>query len=308
MARVKGAKRWNQVTASQWLSLFADPAIMSDLMMEIISCLYRSPHYTDNAKHIADTLFMEYRALNAAVGWAGNKIRDFYEAGGFSKGPQAVGRKETPLPEEDKEFHLTAKGAKTEKTNPEMAPWQYVFDGEEDEYGAYLWILKPEMAAAFQEMEGTDISSERAVRNALATDISSFGMEGNLFSSTSDETVEKIRISLEESRRFFRKSLSEKAECCVCGISRISLLRAVPYGEGGMKHKGLIFCPTHAALFAAHLISFSDRGKLLVSSTVTEEERKQLGLIKGLDARYAFSRRRMAVHRRIFNQKGRKEK
>ena len=76
MSRVKGAKRWNEISSSQWLLLFADPAVMSDLMMTIISSLYHAPDYTDNAKHIADTLSMEYRALNAAVGWAGNKIRD----------------------------------------------------------------------------------------------------------------------------------------------------------------------------------------------------------------------------------------
>ena len=181
-------------------------------------------------------------------------------------------------------------------------------DGKEDEYGAYLWILKPEMAAAFRELEEAEVSAENSVREALASDISSFGTEGNLFSSTADETVEKIRKVLEERSRFFRKSLSEKAECCVCGIRRLSLLKAVPYGEGGMKHKGLVLCPIHAALFAAHLISFSDRGKVLVSPSVTEEEKEQFGLTKGMDARYTFSRRRMAVHRRIFNQKGRKEK
>ena len=80
------------------------------------------------------------------------------------------------------------------------------------------------------------------------------------------------------------------------------------FPKGGMKHKGLVLCPIHAALFAAHLISFSDRGKVLVSPSVTEEEKEQFGLTKGMDVRYTFSRRRMAVHRRIFNQKGRKEK
>lgn len=55
-------------------------------------------------------------------------------------------------------------------------------------------------------------------------------------------------------------------------------MKAVPYGEGGMKHKGLVLCPIHAALFAAHLISFSDRGKVLVSPSVTEEEKNNLVL------------------------------
>lgn len=310
MARVKGAKRWNEISSSQWLSLFADPAVMSDLMMTIISSLYHAPDYTDNAKHIADTLSMEYRALNAAVGWAGNKIRDRYESGAFFEEPARTAEKKKvpPAVEAEKEFTLTAEEAVWGKALSEMAPWQYIFDGEEDEYGAYLWILKPEMAAAFRELEEAEVSAENSVREALAADISSFGTEGNLFSSTADETVEKIRKVLEERSRFFRKSLSEKAECCVCGIRRLSLLKAVPYGEGGMKHKGLVLCPIHAALFAAHLISFSDRGKVLVSPSVTEEEKEQFGLTKGMDARYTFSRRRMAVHRRIFNQKGRKEK
>ncbi|MBF1127206.1 MAG: type II restriction endonuclease, partial [Dialister invisus] len=272
--------------------------------------LYHAPDYTDNAKHIADTLSMEYRALNAAVGWAGNKIRDRYESGAFFEEPARTAEKKKvpPAVEAEKEFTLTAEEAVPGKALSEMAPWQYIFDGEEDEYGAYLWILKPEMAAAFRELEEAEVSAEKSVREALAADISSFGTEGNLFSSTADETVEKIRKVLEERSRFFRKSLSEKAECCVCGIHRLSLLKAVPYGEGGMKHKGLVLCPIHAALFAAHLISFSDRGKVLVSPSVTEEEKEQFGLTKGMDARYTFSRRRMAVHRRIFNQKGRKEK
>ena len=75
-----------------------------------------------------------------------------------------------------------------------------------------------------------------------------------------------------------------------------------------MKQKGLILCPTHAALFAAHLISFSDRGKLLISPVLTEEEKEQTGLRKGQNAMYNFSRRRMAQHRKIFNEEGRKEK
>ena len=53
---------------------------------------------------------------------------------------------------------------------------------------------------------------------------------------------------------------------------------------------------------------FGRHEELLKIGKLTEEEKEQFGLTKGMDARYAFSRRRMAVHRRIFNQKGRKEK
>ncbi len=294
MARIKGSKRWDAVSSAGWLSLFSDPKVMSDLMMQMIAVLYHSPNYTDNAKHMAEALSMEYRALNAAVGWAGNKIKDLYESGKLS-----VRKAGAVSAEEEKRM---------KDGEDKMAPWQYVFDGEEDEYGAYLWILKPEMITAFKELEDADISERNLVSRALAEDISSFGAEGNLFSATPDETVEKIRNILSEKERFFRKSLTDATECCVCGIRRISLLSAVPYGEGGMKHKGLILCPTHGALFAAHLISFSDRGKLLISPALSEEEREQFRLEKGGNARYNFSRRRMAHHRRIFNEEGREEK
>lgn len=293
MARLKGFKRWDAISVQGWLSLFAAPQVMSDLMMWMISVLYQSPHYTDNAKHIADILGMEYRALNAAVGWAGNKIKDLYEAG------QLDVQKENGSSGEDGREGLNKE---------EMFPWQYVFDGEEDEQGTYLWILKPETVTAFRELEEADISGKSLIFRALSEDVSAFGAEGNLFSATPDETVKKIRTILLEKDRFFRKSLQDASACCVCGIQRISLLSAVPYGEKGMKRKGLILCPTHAALFAAHLISFSDRGKLLISPRVTEEEKERLGLRKGQDAKYGFSRRRMAEHRKIFNEEGRKEK
>lgn len=189
--------------------------------MTIISSLYHAPDYTDNAKHIADTLSMEYRALNAAVGWAGNKIRDRYESGAFSDKPKRpeANMEEPPVAEAEKEFVLTAEDAVQGKALLEMAPWQYIFDGKEDEYGAYLWILKPEMAAAFRELEEAEVSAENSVREALAADISSFGTEGNLFSSTADETVEKIRNVLEERSRFFRKSLSEKRNAVSAGFT-----------------------------------------------------------------------------------------
>ena len=231
--------------------------------------------------------------MNAAVGWAGNKIKDLYEDGQL----ETQGEKDS-VREEKKE---------TEE-NEAMSPWQYVFDGEEDEQGAYLWILKPEMVTAFRELEEADTSGKNLIREVLSEDISAFGAEGNLFSATPDETVRKIRDTLLEKDRFFRKSLQDASQCCVCGIRRISLLSAVPYGEAGMKQKGLILCPTHAALFAAHLISFSDRGKLLISPVLKEEEKEQTGLRKGQNAMYNFSRRRMAQHRKIFNEEGRKEK
>lgn len=85
MARRKGLKQWDKISTEGWMTLLGDNAVMSQLMMRIFSKLYYTPDYTDNAKNIAEALYMEYRALNAGVGWAGNKIKSLYEEGKLAK-------------------------------------------------------------------------------------------------------------------------------------------------------------------------------------------------------------------------------
>ena len=295
MARRKGQKCWEGIGREGWLSLFGNTVIMTDLMMSIFDCLYHSPDLTDNAKHIAQVLQMEYRALNAAVGWAGNKIKALCE------------EERQHLQQEGQDCHciLTEEGQLT--PCKEMAPWKYVFDGIEDEDGTYLWIMKPAAAIAFKELEDANLAVDGSIRRVLSQDISSYGMEGSLFSHTPDQTITAIRTLIEEKYRFTRKSLGESSCCTVCGLARHSLLCAVPYGEVEKKQKGLLFCPTHAALFSAHLISYSDRGRLLLSTRLTDEEIKILGLHAGDLAKNTFSRRRMTLHRRIFNKEGKEE-
>lgn len=271
MARRKGRKLWDGLSREAWLSLFADPEVMTDLVMRIFDALYRAPQHMDSAKHIASAMEVEYRALNAAVGWAGTKIRARWEA-------------EHP-----------------EEAETVRAPWEYVFDGAEEEDGTYLWILKPSAALAWREQEAADVPGRGELRAILAEDASSFGREGSLFAEAPHETVERIRGLLDE-ERLFRRRAFEKGRCCtVCGLSRMPLLQAVPYGDGGRKHRGLLFCPTHGALFAAHLISFSPKGALLISDSLSAGDREALGLREGMAAQNPFSGRRMAVHRRIFN-------
>lgn len=283
MARIKGLKRWDGITIPEWYTLFATKAIISDLMMRMIFTLYHAPKHTDNAGHLAEGLFMEYRALNAAVGWAGNKIKDWYET-----------KSET-----DKDMS---------QTRLSMAPWQYVFDGKEDEYGTYLWMIKPAMLSALSEIEKADISVVGHIWRLLAKDNSSFGAEGNLFSATADETVAHIRELLIEKESFFRKSLPDIPCCVVCGATRVSILRVVSYGDDEEKRKGLIFCPTHGSLFAAHLISFSSGGRLIISAKLSDIEQEQFNLHKGQLIHGRFSGRRMAAHRKICHEEGRREK
>ena len=303
MARRKGLKQWDKISTEGWMTLLGDNAVMSQLMMRIFSKLYYTPDYTDNAKNIAEALYMEYRALNAGVGWAGNKIKSLYEEGKLAKNSEADGAEETGSEDAAGEGALKADAAPKKR-----APWEYVFDGSESEDGTYFWILKPEAVRAYRELVEADIWGGEAIRRFLDEDVSAAGVEGNLFSKPSETTVGRIRRYLDEEHTFHRKSFGEHPRCTVCGAERLSLLRAVPYGDDDFNHNGLVFCPTHGSLFAAHLITFNDRGELLISDRLTDKEKSLFNLTEGMQAVNPFSRRRMAVHRRIFNQEGRKHK
>lgn len=311
MARRKGIKIWDEITPRGWLALMGDTGIMTDLMVKIFISLYHSPHHTNNAKTLAQALHMEYRALNAAAGWAGTKVKELYTGGKIEVKPKRKRRnkkgKGSRLAETSLiSSRLTPFPAEEEK-EPERAPWEYIFDGVENEDGTYFWVMKPEMAAAIREWEETDLTGAGPLLSILAEDDSSFPKEKNLFAVSPEKTVERIRKWLRMEFRFQRRSLKSPARCTVCGLSRVSLLRAVPYGLSAAR-PGLLFCPTHAALFQAHLISYSDSGKLLVSPALSAEERKLLGLVPGDEAKNDFSRRRMAAHRKYFNEESRKDK
>ncbi len=303
MARRKGFKIWDEITTEGWLSLMGNMTVMSQLMMQIFSRLYHSADYMDNAKNIADALHMEYRALNAAVGWAGLKIQDMYEKGELltyhhpeETEPQPTETSISP------EFVLQ----ETPKQVVKRSPWEYVFDGAEGEDGIYFWILKPEAIRAYRELMDANLWNTDGLRQILEEDVTASGREGNLFSESSETTVQRIRQLVEEEQDFKRKSWTKTPCCVVCGAKRISLLQAVPYGMKGREQKGLLFCPTHAALFAAHLISFSDEGNLLISKRLTEEEQRLYHISSTMKNQSPFSRKRMRAHRKIFIQEERK--
>ncbi len=303
VARRKGLKRWDEITVDGWLSLLADKTVMSRLMMQIFSRLYHSTDYMDNAKNIAADLHMEYRALNAGVGWAGNKIRDMYEKGLLLTYESPVGSETVEEEAESEEFTL-----KENRKTITRHPWEYVFDGTEGEDGIYFWVLKPEAVQAYRELVDADITRRDQISRMLASDVTSSGVEGNLFLESSETTVARLRRFMDEREDFRRKSMTAHPCCAVCGADRISLLHALPYGMEGETKKGLLFCPTHGALFAAHLISFADDGTLLISPRLTEEEIQIYGLQGREKAHSSFSRYRMAEHRKIFNQEARKRK
>lgn len=311
MARRKGLKRWDVITTDGWLKLMGDTSVMSHLMMEIFERLYDSADHMDNGKNIASALHMEYRALNAGVGWAGGKIKDLMEKGLLplqDSQSSIKKKKEVPSLLTLKEDGIADTEVIPEEKEEKRPPWEYVFDGAEGEDGTYFWILKPEAVEAFREIREARGPDNRKLRKILEEDESASGEEGNLFSRAPQNTVSRIRKVLDEADYFQRKSIGEDPCCFLCGAKRISLLKAYPYGDGERETKGLLFCPTHGTLFSAHLISFNERGELLISTKLSEEERKIFHLNEGEKAKGPFIRRRMAAHRKIFNQEARKSK
>lgn len=302
MARRKGFKAWHGITTEGWLSLLGNTHVMTDLMMSIFRRLYMSQDYMGNAQNIARFLGLDYRSLNAGVGWAGNKIKQLAEEKKISLYTE----------EEEEEESLASetlagmpKGMEKDLSE-KMAPWEYVFDGYIGENGEYYWILKPQAVKAFREYADSDLSYDLELLTLLNEDSTAFGVEGSLFSRPSDETIDQIRGKLENAEANRRRAFDEKPICAVCGAARVSLLRSLPYGEEGKTYKGLVFCPTHGALFASHLISFNDKEELLISQKISKEEGKLYGLEEKMKAKTHFSHRRMAEHRKIFNQEERK--
>ena len=234
MARRKGLKRWDEITTEGWLSLMADKTVMSALMMQIFSRLYHSEDYMDNAKNIAKALHLEYRALNAGVGWAGNKIREMYESGGLLTYHASEKKDETPREEETGEFRLS----ETPASRIRRSPWEYVFDGSEDDNGTYFWVMKPEAVRAYREIMDADIWHLDDIRQLLESDETAYGCEGSLFSHSSSHTVDEIRKRFSKNADFKRKSMG--AHPCAGQIGSLFSMRSL-MGRTASRKRGSCF-------------------------------------------------------------------
>ncbi|MED2844423.1 HNH endonuclease [Bacillus toyonensis] len=78
--------------------------------------------------------------------------------------------------------------------------------------------------------------------------------------------------------KFKKKLLSNSQECEICGINETSLLIAShikPWKDSSNfermdQNNGILLCPNHDKLFDKGYITFSDQGKLLISSLLSE--------------------------------------
>ncbi len=91
---------------------------------------------------------------------------------------------------------------------------------------------------------------------------------------------------------FFRKQLIDKwnGKCAVTGCSISKILIAshiVPWSEATDYERldvnnGILLSPTVDALFDRYLISFTDEGSIMISSSLNEKEKKILGISKDM--------------------------
>lgn len=99
------------------------------------------------------------------------------------------------------------------------------------------------------------------------------------------ETLIKYRIGHSKFKELLRE---ENKECPICGLKNSSLLIAShikPWSKSNAKEKvdknnGFLLCPNHDYLFDKGFITFDEKGNLLISPLLKEEEIKILDLNK----------------------------
>lgn len=80
---------------------------------------------------------------------------------------------------------------------------------------------------------------------------------------------------------FIKLFISPHGKCVLCGIKKKELLIAShikPWKDSEPEEKvdvdnGFLFCPNHDKLFDNGLISFNDRGEIIISESLDEENR-----------------------------------
>lgn len=101
------------------------------------------------------------------------------------------------------------------------------------------------------------------------------------------EAVIKVRVNQSVYRN---KILALHKKCCLCGISDERLLIAShlkPWVESDEnekldKHNGLLLCPNHDKLVDRGFISFADDGSILVSSALSDNDKKLLNIAENI--------------------------
>lgn len=147
------------------------------------------------------------------------------------------------------------------------------------------------------------LGSDEADRDADIADID----QDERLDPTTREALRQARIGQGKFRKDLLRLWGDA--CCVTGCDLDAVLRAShikPWSESSNRERldpnnGLPLAATVDALFDRHLISFEDSGEMLVSASITESQRRMLGLPARLSKQPSPEQRRyLALHREVF--------
>ena len=103
-----------------------------------------------------------------------------------------------------------------------------------------------------------------------------------------NETERRGLVTSRVGQGYFRQQVIQRwnGKCAVTGSELLSILIAshiIPWSEASDNERldvenGILLSPLYDALFDKHLISFDDDGNILFSSTLTDNDKNELGL------------------------------
>ncbi|SEW21155.1 HNH endonuclease [Ruminococcaceae bacterium KH2T8] len=137
------------------------------------------------------------------------------------------------------------------------------------------------------------ISAERidwdGIESNLREEVNSIDSEIKELSLEGDEKLAVVKARVNQG--VFRSLLLRRyGRCCLCGVDEFGLLVAShikPWAASEPKEKtdvnnGLLLCPNHDRLFDKGYISFNDDGTILISDSLSDENRTSLNVHDGM--------------------------
>lgn len=122
------------------------------------------------------------------------------------------------------------------------------------------------------------LENNNYIEEIIAKDIILDNAEGE-----EKEAIVKVRVN---QSNFREKLIKKDPTCKICGMKNISLLiasHAKSWKESSAKEKldennGFLLCPNHDILFDKHLISFDINGKIIISESISDEDKDKLNI------------------------------
>jgi hypothetical protein len=238
------------ITADLWKEILQDNKICTEQVLQILSFLYQAEGYGASAGMIAFSLnYLHHAPLNRIVPDFSKRILKKYP---FINPPI--------------------------RENGSIRYWNLPFLGTDGE-GNFIWILRHELIEALSSV----FPDLKTYQSSLLQEIEQFKKSSNSLQETTRETIVQSRIGQGQ----FRLSLIAYWQgCSITGCSQVEILRAShikPWRDSTNAERlnlynGLLLLPNLDACFDMGFISFSDEGKILVSSQLSDITLAQLGI------------------------------